>query len=163
MRTRLDEIVDSVWHGDAMPESHFNAWPECRLAAKTIAERAYRLGADDTVKSIVCSGNQFSIDRHVQPAPAAEEKPSPYDEMIGTSLREYEAMLNRHRRDGCPCPNPLHRDRRHGQRRKTSPWMLMGSRVYGGIEVPSTSCYYATSKDGPFYLDRRSGKDRRKP
>jgi hypothetical protein len=54
-------------------------------------------------------------------------------------------------------------DRRKGERRFAKPWELIGSRVYGGIELPSSSRYYALHKDGPFCLDRRFHKNRRVP
>jgi len=100
-RTRLDEIVDSVWHGDAMPESHFNAWPECRHAAKTIAERAFRHGVEQADRLIPGgAARYYGGPDNVQPAPAEGKE------------RFYNCCFERSH------PHDFSKDRRHGQRRK---------------------------------------------
>lgn len=69
MRTKLDEIVDDVVR-DFPPTAGYGPkdW------ARASAERAYRLGAHDTVRSAIYTGSTFSIDRCVIPAPAERRK-----------------------------------------------------------------------------------------
>ncbi len=163
-RTKLDEIVDEELRAG------IDRGDPCRAFGTRVAERAFRHGVEQTKKAATIVEPRVWLGQimdgaeirwgDVQPAPAEEN----------TSVQEYcdcGMYAMRHvRQPNCSTVSfsSWHRyaDRRKGERRKSYCGSCNHDSHRGRVCQFNDRCECCAGWI-PFWCDRRSGKDRRKP